>query len=48
MAIYKIKKRIKEIDDFYNLNFMDERVRYLQTGRMKLMRLISQEPVTKF
>lgn len=37
-----MKKRLDDIDKFYNSNCSDIRVRYLQGPRMKIFRLLSQ------
>jgi hypothetical protein len=35
-----IKRRVKEMDEFYNQNCLDVRVRFMQGARLKLSRLI--------
>lgn len=43
----QIKKRIQEIDEFYNNNCLDDRVKFLQGPRMKLYRLISNSIISE-
>lgn len=48
LILSQIKKRISDLEQFYNRHCHDERVRYLHGCKMKLIRLVSMGPVTEY